>query len=69
MKKLCIDLNSIPEMIDSGFITPENAAKMVAEDLIRNPKKYHMISNDEDIIGELSVGMIQLGLQGKELIL
>lgn len=61
MKKLCIDLNSIPEMIDSGFITPENAAKMLAEDLIRNHKKYHLISNDEDIIGELSVRILQSG--------
>jgi len=59
MEKFHINLNSIPEMIESKIITQEDAAKIIAEDLIRNPKDYHLISNDEDIISELSLRILQ----------
>ncbi len=59
MEKFHINLNSIPEMIESKVLTQEDAAKIIAEDLIRNPKDYHLISNDEDIISELSLRILQ----------
>ena len=59
MKKFCIDLNSIPEMIESKIITQDEAARIIAEDLNRNKKNYHLISNDEDILSELSLRILQ----------
>lgn len=59
MEKFRINLNSIPEMIESKIITQDDAAKMLAEDLARNPKDYHLISNDEDILSELILRILQ----------
>lgn len=59
MEKFCIDLNSIPEMIESKIITQDEAARIIAEDLNRNKRKYHLISNDEDILSELSLKILQ----------
>lgn len=54
-----IDLNSIPELIESKTISKEKAASLIAEDLVRNPKDYHLISNDEDILSELRLQILE----------
>lgn len=59
MKNNRINLNSIPELIESGILTKDNAAKMIAEDLARNPEDYHLNSDDEDILSELCVQILQ----------
>lgn len=59
MKKNRINLNSIPELIESKIITTEDAARMIAEDIARNPEDYYLNSDDEDILSELCVQILQ----------
>ena len=61
MKKSIININLIPELVKTNKMTAEKAARFIAEDLIRNPKEYFLISQDEDILSELSLKIIETG--------
>ena len=59
MEKNRIDLNSITELIESKIISKQKAASLIAEDLARNAKDYHLITNDEDILSELRLQLLE----------
>lgn len=62
MKKSFFDVNSVPELIESGKITKKEAVYLISEDLQRNPKSYYLISTDEDVLSELRIRFMEIGV-------
>lgn len=62
MKKSYFDINSVPELIKSGKITKKEAIYLISEDLQRNPKSYYLISTDEDVLSELRIRFMEIGV-------
>lgn len=52
---------SIPECISKGEISYKRGAELIAEDIIRNPENYSVITDDEDILSELSIIFLKRG--------
>lgn len=60
MKKSPLDLEEISKQVQNKKLSAEDGAKLIAEDLHRNPNAYFLISEDEDIISELSLKIIEI---------
>ncbi len=59
MSKLCLNLESIPELVRAGAISKQQGMNLLVEEIQKNSFKYKILNNDEDLISELVLHFLQ----------
>ncbi len=61
MKETTLDFSLIQKQIESNEISMADAVRLIAEDLSKNPKSYHLSTDDEDVLSDVTLNLLEYG--------